>query len=631
MSSPVDAAVNPLDPSQRYVLWGNGRIDGVNVPPITDNPQWYDRPDQPVARALHIVNWTTGAGYVLDKQGGFHRINGAPQIGEAGEGDAATHEVVVGVIYAPFGAREWYVDWSWDPFHPGAGVVLDGFGKLWPFGGAPTPTRSGNRWGAVHVARKIEVDWGNLRAYTLDYSGGIHPDYNAGPVKPFDDLVRTFNGPRLPGDAPYWLKADVARDFTVTDWNPAAPKGYTLDFHGAVHEWGGAQSAAGFPYRKGGDHARLLTVLNATNPARFWEVWAYGQEFEWTASTPPTVTAGGFTPFSPATSVTNTTRPPLAWAYSDAQNDAQAAWEIAVFTSDFVAANNMSDPSVHKAAAVLYETGIDSSLRAYTPNVDFPNGAYRMYVRVKDTADQWSAWANRAWTQAVPIPVTPTDLTAEADHAELTISLRVNATTGGSADSIRFESSDDGGLTWQGVRGAESLPIAAVVTATDYDAPLNLPRLYRAFSFNDNPRVRSASSNTVAALIPVTSFAITSAEYPDLGGRFLVQDPISWSNPTTTGVFEGIGAKYPTVVSDGVPKARRFTIRVVSIHENTWRRLSALVHSDSTLVFRDPLGDVIYCRIVGDITTSKPKGSSAEYQHNIEIPVVEIAPPIGAV
>ncbi len=629
MSGPVDAAVNPADPSQRYVLHGNGRIDGVNVPPITDNPQWFDRPDQPVARAIHIVNWTTGAGYVLDKVGGFHRINGAPQIGTAGDQEGATHEEVVGVIYNPFGAGSWYVDWAWNPFNPAQGVVLDGFGKIWAFGGAPAPTRSGNRWAAQHVARKIEMEWATLKAYTLDYSGGIHPDYNAAPIKPFDDLVRTFNGPRQAGDAPYWLKQDVARDFVITDWD--LRQGYTLDHYGGVHAFGGAQSPSGFPYRPGGDHARILKVLNPTDPARFWEVWAYGQEFEWNASTPPTVTAGGFEPFSPASSVTNTTRPPLGWAFSDAQKDSQAAWEVAVFTSTFVSANNMSDPSVHKAAAVLFESGVDSTRRALVPNVDFPNGAYRMYVRAQDTAGQWSAWANRAWTQAIPVPATPTGLTAVADHAELTVALSVNATTTGSPDAIRFECSDDEGLTWQGVRGAENVPLTAVTTATDYDAPLNLPRLYRAFAFNDNPRVRSAASTTAAAILPVTTFAITSVENPALGGRFLVQDPISWSNPTTSGVFEGIGAKYPTVVSDGVPKARRFTIRLVSIHANTWRRISALVHSDSTLGYRVPHGDVIYCRIVGDISTSKPKGSSAEHQHNVEIPVVEIAPPIGAV
>lgn len=628
MIGPTDAAVNPLDSSQRYVLWGNGRIDNVGAPPITDNPEWYDRPDLPVAVALHIVDWTTGAGYVLDKQGGFHPINGAPSVGEAGEGDNATHEEVVGVIYAPFGARNWYVDWSWDPFHPGAGVVLDGFGKLWSFGGAPNNTnRPGNRWN-VFVARKLQMDWATLKAYTMDYSGGLHPDFNAVSIPPFDDLARTFNGPRLPGDAPYWLKLDVARDFVITDWNTR--QGYTLDHHGAVHGFNGAQAPIGFPYRKGGDHARILTVLSKSNPLRFWEVWSYGQEFEWVASTPPAVIAGGFEPFSPPTTVTTTTRPTLAWAYTDAQRDQQAAWELAVFTSAYATANPSvaTDPAAHRVNAILFETGIDPNRRGITPKVDFVNGGYRMYVRSKDTADQWSAWAARTWTQNVPAPIAPAGLTATPDEANFAIALSVNATVGGSADSIVFEFSDDGGISWSSVRGAESLPIMEVVTAKDYDASFNAARQYRARSFNDDPRVISAPSNVVTtALVVGPVFALTSADHPGLGGRFMVQDPISWTQPVGVSVFEGIGAKFPIVVSDGVPKARRTSIRVVTLHEDAWRKLVELVQSNSTLVYRDPLGEVIYCRITGDLSVSKPKGSATAYQHNMEIPVTEIATP----
>lgn len=603
MSYPVDAAVNPQNTDQRYVLWGNGRVDSFNAPPIVGNPEWFDRPDQPVAVAIHIVDWTTGAGYVLDKQGAFHVLNGAPEIGDQGR--------VIGVPFWDFGI---YVDWSWDPNNAGRGVVLDGYGTLHPFGGAPTPPRSANRWNVL-VARKLQMDWASMKAYTLDYSGGIHPDYNAGPVA---------------AGAPYWAGQDIARDFVITNWTNGG--GYTLDWWGGVHQYGsGVPAAFGGPYRPGGNVARILVVLSETDPARFWQVWTLGQEFEWTASTKPAVVAGGFAPLSPASTVTTTTRPVLSWAYTDAQGDSQTGYEVAVFTAAFVAANNMTDPWVHLWSAVVFETGNDPIRRGIPTPKDLPNGSYHMYVRVKDSAGLWSDWASRAWVQNVPVPVTPTELTAVVNDATHSVALSVTATTGGSADTIRFECSDDNGVTWKGVRGAEAVPLKEVTTAVDYDIPFNVKRRYSARSFNDNPRVISAPSNEVSAVLLAQHFALTSVDDPVLGGRFLVQDPISWSNPTTSGVFEGIGSKYPTVVSDGVPKARRFSIRLVSLHASTWEALSALLHSDSTLVLRDPLGDVIYCRIVGDISASKPKGSSTEWQHNVEIPVVEVAPPIESV
>ena len=62
-----------------------------------------------------------------------------------------------------------------------------------------------------------------------------------------------------------------------------------------------------------------------------------------------------------------------------------------------------------------------------------------------------------------------------------------------------------------------------------------------------------------------------------------------------------MSAKYPVVVSDGIPKAGRQTLTVEADGRAQWNMLEALINSDSTLLLRDPFGDITYVRIVGSV------------------------------
>lgn len=608
----VDARVNPANTNQRVILWGNGRIDVRNCPPILDGPNgWFERVDQPVAKAIHVYDWVAMKGYVLDKQGGFHAFGGANIVTIGGDNGSQ----VVGVPYWPDGI---YVDWDWDPNNPGRGVVLDGFGTLHPFGGAPTPPRALNRWSSPAIARKLAMDWtpGNIKAYTLDYTGGIHPDYDAGAASGY----------------PYWDGWDTARDFVVTDWSTAS--GYTLDFWGAVFPWAGTQAAPGGPYLPGADRARTLIVLNAGDPLRLWEVWGTGQEFEWTASTPPVVTAGGVVTVSPAATVTTSTRPALLWDYSDPQNDSQARWELYVFTQAFASSHTMTDPSVHATSALVAESGVDRTLRGITPPVDFENGQYRMYVRAQDTAGQWSEWSDRGWTQNVPVPSTPTGLTAAADDDTFSVLLSVSATAGPNADYVRFDASDDGGATWTPVVGADAVPLDATVATADRFPPLGMTRTYRAVAYSDAPRVASLPSATATATVTSRTYTLHAVGDAALGGEIDATSPFGWSRPVVAGVFDGLGAEYPLVVSGGTPKARRLTLELNTMDAAEWAKIEDLVRSDDTLVFRDPFGEVVYCRVVGDwkatlmeAVSEYGEQTALAHAHRVTLPLVEVQPP----
>ncbi len=619
----VDVRVNPNNTSQRVVLWGNGRVDTINCPDISPDPaQWYDRLDQPVARAIHITDWSAMSGYVLDHKGAFHRFGGAPELGDSG--------IIVGVPYWP---TPIYVDWSWDPNNPGRGVVLDGYGTLHAFGGAPTPPRTGNRWNAL-VARRLVMQWGTTpKAYTLDYSGGIHPDYAA--------VTPSTTG----GAAPYWPGQDIARDLVISNWSTGA--GWTLDWWGGVHQFGGAAAAFGNPYQRGGDWARRLVPLSLSNPLRFLQVWAGGQEFEWVASTKPTVIAGGVTPQQPPSTVTTTTRPMLAWAYSDAQNDAQDEWEVAVFRQSYVDANPTAatNPWAHLWSAVVFETGRDPSTRAIVSPVDLGNGAYRMYVRARDTAGQWSAdagqaWASRAWTQSITLPATPTGLTAAPNPGAAAITLSVSATPSATAKLVRFDYSDDytaanpAAATWAPVDGADAVPIAATTTTVDRFPPQGKVRAYRAVAYSNDPRVASAPSTTATAELPIVGYLLHAVDDPTLGGVITVQG-LQETRTSTGGTLQGLDADYPTAIKDGsTPRALRISMDLLTKDTASWNVVEALAMSRSTLVLRRPFGDVRYVELLGDWNRQQVRAAPMKSErtplrdmHTTSLPLVEVRPP----
>jgi hypothetical protein len=612
-AAPIDSDVNPNNPNQYYVLWGNGRIDAYGgAPPITQNDAAaFDRPDQPIIVAIHITDWATGQGYCLDLQGGFQPLNGATD-------PTTTIDVPPyrsNIWGAPYFLSRKFGFWTWNPDGSNSGYVVDLWGQIYPFGGMPPAPRLGPRFGSPAV-RGWAMYWSGAtkKGYMLDASGALWADFSA--------VTPTPN--------PYYFRGkDVYRALAMLDAN--AGKGYALDASGATWPFGGApQPGAYGPYRAGADVARELMVISASDPIRMRQVWSGGQVFEYVQSTPPSVTAGGQSGSqSPLATTTDTTRPTLSWTYSDPQRDSQSAWELYVYTQTFVTGHSMTDPSAWKASAVVALSGRAPSTRGVDSPVDLPNGTYRMYVRAKDSAGQWSAWSNYGWTQNVPVPTSPSGLTATVNAA--TYSVTLSATTSGTAAFVRFECSDDGGVTWSLVRGAEQITRQSVTAATDWDIPQGVTRTYRAVAYSVAPRTASVASATATAALTTQHYVLTATANSALGGRVWVQEPVAWSRPVKAGVFETVGDQFPTVVSDGRPKARRGDIHLVSLDATTWSKIEALVMADSVLLYRNPQGKAIYCKVVGDWSDDLLPGAATQQMDSTTLPVVEIAPPILAV
>lgn len=147
------------------------------------------------------------------------------------------------------------------PFSSGtAGYVLDGWGALHPFGGAP-PIEAGPYWSGWDIARDFEIDprgfFGCAEGYILDGWGAKHPWF-----------AGSGSGCELPDpitDGPYWPGWDIARDlemddgFFELDWG----SGYVLDGWGAVHDFGADSASVSNPgYSPGQDIWRDVELID---------------------------------------------------------------------------------------------------------------------------------------------------------------------------------------------------------------------------------------------------------------------------------------------------------------------------------------------------------------------------------
>ena len=154
-----------------------------------------------------------GGGYELDAFGGIHEFGGAPTL--TGAGYWPGWDITRGIALSPSG---------------GGGLIVDGFG------GSAHLRRPGraDRSGAVlagmgHRARCRADRRLHARAiakgYILDAFGGVQP----------------FGGAPAVTTTGYWPGWDIVRGFAL---DPSGPGGYVLDGFGGLHRFGGAAARA---------------------------------------------------------------------------------------------------------------------------------------------------------------------------------------------------------------------------------------------------------------------------------------------------------------------------------------------------------------------------------------------------
>lgn len=295
-----DLVLRP-DGTSGYLLDGYGGIHTVgSAPAVSGGPYWAN---QDVARRL-VLRRDGVSGYVLRSDGLVAPFGGAPAVTSP---TLASGRTAVGITLAPDGSSGLVVlddgttrafgAGSLPPAAPGAlsgsvsadgrldgasgysvsstgqvaafgdatpasattgglarrdialiaepaGYVLDGYGGMHPFGGAPDPIGTGY-WSGWDIARRVLVR-SDGRGYVLDGYGGMHP-FGVTGVGP----------PAGPSGGPYF-GFDIAQDAVLLPGQDSA--GYVLDGWGGLHAFGGAPPARGTGYWSGWNIARALAI-----------------------------------------------------------------------------------------------------------------------------------------------------------------------------------------------------------------------------------------------------------------------------------------------------------------------------------------------------------------------------------
>lgn len=579
--------LNPADKNQGYIVWSHGRWQPFGGAPPMDFPRRYDA--DPVWDG-QVIDWTTPSAVMLVGDGAIEVAGGASG-------------------YRPGTANSFRI-WRFLSAHPdgsGRSYIMNVFGGYEKYGlNVPNLMVAPPTFG-YDAVRDWHHDWTSGNWIMLLANGGIHSSTG----------VTGYTGPVKPG-------RDVYRGLAIRSWT-ATPAFWVADFAGSVFRGNGAEEANRGPWFPGRDVVRDIGIVSdgtAGEPLIIRLLTAPGGFKQWTASTPPAV--GVNEPVGP---VTTTTRPEIRWTYTDYQRDAQAAYDVRIFSAAQYGATGF-DPETSLAADRIH--GTDRTVFTATPTRDLANGSWRAYVRARDTAGQLSPWGFREWTQNVTRPTAPT-LAASPGGMWSTV-LTVSG-AGVAANFVDVEGSDDQ-VTWVPVRGSGVNPANGSLIIVDREPPLNAPRWYRARVRQADPTVTSPWSTEVpATVLEPAEWLISEPETTEAPTVVSVVPPFVWSEPTPTGVqrppgrFDAIAARFARQSAEADLKIRTMT-------QADHRQIEKLYDGTRTLLLRSPYGEHWYHVTTGDLGTEMMQlapitGESTVFRHAHEttVHIVEVGRP----
>ena len=142
------------------------------------------------------------------------------------------------------------VRFMWEPAR--GGYVLDGYGGLHPYNGAPAVYGRG-WWPGWDIARGVAVRPDGHSGYVVDGWGAIFP-FGIDP-----DSVPP------PNPTGYFTGRDVARGIVIDPADASGSSGYVVDLHGGLHPFGGAPAVFGNGWFPSSDHIRGIVVNPRTH------------------------------------------------------------------------------------------------------------------------------------------------------------------------------------------------------------------------------------------------------------------------------------------------------------------------------------------------------------------------------
>lgn len=293
----------------------------------------------------------------------------------------------------------------------------------------------------------------------------------------------------------------------------------------------------------------------------------------------------------------------------------EIAHVVKVFASAVYAAPGF-DPATSPAAwttqgltaALDYTDGTTPSSEAVSevPDVPLPNGSYRLYARGRRYFDaaQFGAWAYLVFTVGVTPCPAPTIAAAIDDAAQrVAVTVTPLSTAGAASPLISIERSDDGGATWETIRGAAKAAgvFAAPMVVYDYEAARATALQYRASteaSFVDVQLVSDWGAVAPAGQLTDADWNLKCPLDPSLSwiGANVNADP-DWTQDENAATFRPVGRKYPVVVSMSLGGADGSMV-VSARTDAEWAKLEALREHAGTLLLESPRGWARYIRIL---------------------------------
>jgi hypothetical protein len=325
----------------------------------------------------------------------------------------------------------------------------------------------------------------------------------------------------------------------------------------------------------------------------------------------------------PAATVTDTSRPTIAWSYSDAEGDPQEAYEVRLFLAADAAGSTPPGSGAVWASGEVLSTATSRQV----PVDLLESSDYRVFVRARQSWDgpskHWSTWDYLDFTTALSPPDAPL-LTVEVDEAEGRMLLHVAPVEEGlEAEWLTVETSLDG-ESWRPVRfTGDLLPLEE--TVADYEAPPNLPVLYRARAYRvvDDETIASPPT-VVASSFPLRHRWLKDILNPDNNMRVKVFDT-GGSVEGRDQVFRLAGRKMAVVVSDvagGIDDSLQWHV----LDDAEWEQAKVLLASTRPLLFQSHR-DHRYVRLVGSRGWSQPYPDSTGHRA-ISVSLVETDEPL---
>lgn len=395
----------------------------------------------------------------------------------------------------------------------------------------------------------------------------------------------------------------------------------------------------------------LIHVRDSSPSASRATLWELGLSLQTT--TIPTTAISAIDGDTTSSYSITTSRPLIEWTYTQTDNIAQTYWEVAIFsasTADPTSDTNLlwrANPDTQgittDGVTSYFSLPLSRGLSSIYSGVDLINGTTPfIYIRTGfryatggrggDTIF-YSSWVSTPATTVSFTPPTRPTLTATWDSTNQKVTLSaVGAAFATGTQTCDIQRSEDAGVTWTYVRGAEAVSISAspyTLSVSDYESKRTGSVLYRARAVGvlTSTGVTVTSAWTANVSVSPTSDSNHWLKCPEdstlnTGNLAIMPNP-DFQIEEQTEVLRPLGRTDAIVVSGAIGGSDgSFELYATSAQ---WDAVKTLLTTQATLLWQDSFNENRYIRIVNRSWHKQGKTSLAHYFAKVSF--IEVSAP----